>query len=61
MPFFSAGDRGVSLVGGLVTTDLAGVLPPCVLAVLAVNSYASFSLKCLSYVSAAFSQVRASR
>jgi hypothetical protein len=39
---------------------LTGVLPSCVLATLAANSYASFSLNSLTYVSAAFSNARAS-
>jgi hypothetical protein len=52
---------GVPLVGGLGATVLTGVLPPCVLAILAANSYASFSSNHPTCVSAAFSHDRASR
>jgi hypothetical protein len=63
MLFFSTDGRGggVPLVGGLDATVLIGVLPPCVLAILAANSCTSFSLNCPMCVSAAFSHARASR
>jgi hypothetical protein len=53
--------RGVLLVGGLGATVLARVLPLYVLAVLATNSYASFSPNRPARVSATFSYARASR
>jgi hypothetical protein len=43
VPFFAAGGRGVLPATSLGVIILAGVLPPCVLAILAAKSCASFS------------------
>jgi hypothetical protein len=56
VPFFAGGGRGVPLVGGLGTGDLARVL--CVLATLAACSSAAFAPNCLACVNAAFSHAR---
>jgi hypothetical protein len=44
VPFFAVGGRGVLPTADLGVVVLAGVLPPCVLAILAAKSCASFLL-----------------
>jgi hypothetical protein len=60
VPFFTAGGRGVLPAADLGVAVLAGVLPSCVLAILAVKSCASFSLNFSACVSVAFSHAKAS-
>jgi hypothetical protein len=60
VPVFATCGRGVLPAAGLGIAVLVGVLPPCVLAILAAKSCASFSPNFQACVSAAFSHAKAS-